>query len=215
MSLPVFSTQAELFSTAGLSGQLFAPTDRYRLFAQKIYPVLAQTRSQLEACYCSDNGRMAVEPVLLLGVSLLQYLEAIPDRQAIELVRYHAGWNFALNRQVGDEVFHPTTLVNFRQRLLDHDLSTLAFETVLEALIQAGLVARRGRQRLDSTQMFGRVSRMSRLDCVRETLRLTLQELSEQLLPAQRPGWWSQTWEQYVETQTRSKRWRARWRKPV
>ena len=202
MSLPVFSTQAELFSTAGLSGQLFAPTDRYRLFAQKVYPILAQTRSQLEDCYCTDNGRVAVEPVLLLGVSLLQYLEAIPDRQAVELVRYHAGWNFALNRQVGDEVFHPTTLVNFRQRLLDHDLSTLAFATVLEALIQAGLVARRGRQRLDSTQMFGRVSRMSRLDCVRETLRLTLQELSEQLPPAQRPGWWAQTWEQYVETQT-------------
>jgi hypothetical protein len=202
MSLPVFSTQAELFSTAGLSGQLFAPTDRYRLFAQKVYPVLAQTRPQLEDCYCTDNGRVAVEPVLLLGVSLLQYLEAMPDRQAVELVRYHAGWNFALNRQVGDEVFHPTTLVNFRQRLLDHDLSALAFATVLEALIQAGLVARRGRQRLDSTQMLGRVSRMSRLDCVRETLRLTLQELSEQLPPAQRPDWWSPTWEQYVETQT-------------
>src|ERR1039458_2686879 len=101
MSLPVFSTQAELFSTAGLSGQLFAPTDRYRLFAQKVYPILAQTRSQLEDCYCTDNGRVAVEPVLLLGVSLLQYLEAIPDRQAVELVRYHAGWNFALIRQVG------------------------------------------------------------------------------------------------------------------
>ena len=86
MSLPVFSTQAELFSTAGLSGQLFAPTDRYRLFAQKVYPLLAQTRSALEDCYCPDNGRVAVEPVLLLGVSLLQYLEAIPDRQAIELV---------------------------------------------------------------------------------------------------------------------------------
>src|ERR1019366_2098526 len=128
MSLPAFSTQAELFSTAGLSGCLFGPTDRYRLFALKIYPVLVQARSQLECCYCADNGRMALEPVLLLGVSLLQYLEAVPDRQAVELLRYHAGWNFALNRQVGDELFHPTTLVNFRQRLVDHELSTLGFE---------------------------------------------------------------------------------------
>src|SRR5664280_753675 len=182
MSLPVFSTQAELFSTAGLSGSLFVPTDRFRLFAQKVYPVLARTRSQLERCYCADNGRVALEPVLLLGVSLLQYLEAVPDRQAVELLRYHAGWNFALNRQVGDEVFHPTTLVNFRQRLLDHDLSPIAFEAALEGLIQAGLVARRGRQRLDSTQMFGRVSRMSRLDCVRESLRLALQELALSLI---------------------------------
>jgi len=81
-------------------------------------------------------------------VSLLQYLEAMPDRQAVDLLRYHAGWNFALNRQVGDELFHPTTLVNFRQRLLDHDLSTIGFALVLEALVAAGLVARSSRQPL-------------------------------------------------------------------
>ena len=201
MSLPAFSTQAELFSTAGLSGCLFGPTDRYRLFALKIYPVLVQARSQLQGCYCADNGRVALEPVLLLGVSLLQYLEAIPDRQAVELLRYHAGWNFALNRQLGDEMFHPTTLVNFRQRLLDHDLSQLGFTAVMEALIEAGLVARQSRQRLDSTQMFGRVSRMSRLDCVRESLRLALQELAQPLKPEVRPEWWPSLWERYVDSQ--------------
>jgi transposase len=201
MSLPAFTTQAELFSTAGLSGGLFGPTDRYRLFALKIYPVLAQVRSQLEGCYCADNGRVALEPVLLLGVSLLQYLEGAPDRQAVELLRYHAGWNFALNRQVGDDLFHPTTLVNFRQRLLDHDLSQIGFAAVMEALIQAGLVARQSRQRLDSTQMFGRVSRMSRLDCVRESLRLALQETAQQLQPEELPGWWPRLWERYVDSQ--------------
>jgi len=201
MSLPAFSTQAELFSTAGLSGSLFASDDRYRLFALKIYPVLAGIRAKLEACYCADNGRIAIEPVLLLGLSLLQYLEAVPDRQAVDLLHYHAGWNFALNRQVGDELFHPTTLVNFRQRLLDHDLSTIGFEMVLEALVEAGLVARQSRQRLDSTQMFGRVSRMSRLDCVRESLRLALAELAEQIPEPARPAWWPLFWERYVDSQ--------------
>ena len=201
MSLPAFSTQSELFSTAGLSGSLFDATDRYRLFGQKVYPALVAIRSQLEACYCTDNGRVAIEPVLLLGVSLLQYLEAMPDRQAVDLLHYHAGWNFALNRQVGDELFHPTTLVNFRQRLLGHGLSTIGFEMVLEALVEAGLVARQSRQRLDSTQMFGRGSRMSRLDCVRESLRLALAELAEKIQEAARPAWWSLLWERYVESQ--------------
>ena len=200
MSLPEFSTQAELFSTAGLTGTLFHQKDRYRLFAQKVYPALARARAALEKCYCVDNGRVAVEPVLLLGVSLLQYLDAVPDRQAVELLRYHAGWNFALNRQVGDEIFHPTTLVHFRQRLLDHDLSAVGFDMVLEGLLEAGLVARKNRQRLDSTQMFGRVSRMNRLDCVREALRLALEELGERI--SERPPWWSRLWERYVETQT-------------
>ncbi|MGA2245114.1 MAG: transposase [Verrucomicrobiota bacterium] len=130
MSLPSFSTQSELFSTAGLAGNLFAPDDRYRLFAQKVFPLLARARAKLESCYCADNGRVAVEPVLLLGVSFLEYLEALPDRQAVEMLQYHAGWNFALNRQLGDPVFHPTTLVNFRQRLLAGDLSTLGFSAV-------------------------------------------------------------------------------------
>ena len=66
MSLPAFSSQSELFSTAALDGKLLA-TDRYRLFAQKVYPVLVKTRSELEACYCADNGRVAVEPVCCWG----------------------------------------------------------------------------------------------------------------------------------------------------
>jgi hypothetical protein len=92
MSLPVFSTQAELFSTAGLSRRLFDDQDRYRIFARKVYPALARARAQLEACYCADNGRVAMEPVLLLGGSLLQYLEGVPDRQAVDLLHDHADW---------------------------------------------------------------------------------------------------------------------------
>jgi len=201
MSLPEFSTQAELFSTAGLSASMFAPTDRYRLFAKLVYPLLAAARATLEKCYCLENGRVALEPVLMLGASLLQYLDGVPDRQAVELLHYHAGWNFALNRQLGDEVFHPTSLGNFRDRLEAHKQSTLGFTTILDALEEAGLVARQSRQRLDSTQMFGRVAKMSRLDCVRESLRLALNELAEALPAEARPRFWVGLWERYVESQ--------------
>ena len=153
MSLPQFSAQAQLFSTAALTGKLFGPADRYRLMAQKIYPVLVKARAELEPCYCANNGRVAIEPVVLLGVSLLQYLEDVPDRQAVEMLRYHAGWNLALNCQLGEQQFHPTSLVHFRQRLLEKDLSAVAFEAVLDALAEAGLIQRKSRQRLDSTQM--------------------------------------------------------------
>jgi hypothetical protein len=201
MSLPSFSTQSELFSTAGLSAQWFDETDRYRLFGKRVYPELATARPTLEKCYCADNGRTALEPVLMLGVSILQELDGVPDRQAVEMMHYHAGWNFALNRQLGDPGFHPTSLVNFRHRLNEHQQSALGFTTILDALEKAGLVSRQCRQRLDSTQMFGRVAKMSRLDCVRETLRLALQEL-EGVTPAEeRPVFWLSLWERYVESQ--------------
>jgi transposase len=201
MSLPSFSTQAELFSIAGLSSSLFPETDRYRLFARMIFPLVAGARQELEKCYCPDNGRVALEPVLLLGVSLLQELDGMPDRQAIEMLRYHAGWNFALNRQLGDKLFHHTTLVNFRQRLIEHDQSALGFQSILDGLVEAGLVSRQSRQRLDSTQMIGRVSRMSRLDAVRESLRLALEELEPGLPEPARPVFWKEFWERYVESQ--------------
>lgn len=201
MSLPGFCTQSELFSTAGLSGRLFAKGDRYRLFAKLIYPAVVAARPILEKCYCGEDGRPAIEPVLLLGISILQELDGMPDRQAIEMLRYHAGWNFALNRQLGDELFHPTTLVNFRHRLQQHDQSAVGFAAVLKALEQAGLVSRQTRQRLDSTQMFGRVARMSRLDCIRETLRLTLLELEPAVSAQIRPTFWVALWERYVESQ--------------
>jgi hypothetical protein len=199
MSLPDFSTQSSLFSTAALSGNLFAETDRYRLFGQVIYPKLVAVRPELAACYCTDNGRVAIEPVLMLGTSLLQYIDGVTDRGAVEMLRYHAGWNFALNRQLGDEVFHPSSLANYRQRLSEHDLSALGFEAILDGLVEAGLVARRSRQRLDSTQIFAHISRMSRLECVRETLRLALEELrTTSQWP--RPDFWQPMWERYVES---------------
>ena len=201
MSLPNFSTQSELFSTAGLSASLFAQDDRYRLFGRLVYPPLAAARATLEKSYCLDNGRTALEPVLMLGVSILQEIDGVPDRQAIEMLRYHAGWNFALNRQLGDPVFHPSSLVNFRHRLEEHKQSALGFKTIWQALEQAGLVSRQSRQRLDSTQMFGRVAKMSRLDCVREGLRLALKELEEATPIEARPVCWVALWERYVENQ--------------
>lgn len=200
MSLPDFSTQSSLFSTAALSGNLFAETDRYRLFGQVIYPKLVAVRPELAACYCTDNGRVAIEPVLMLGTSLLQYIDGVTDRGAVEMLRYHAGWNFALNRQLGDEVFHPSSLANYRQRLNEHDLSALGFEAILDGLVEAGLVARRSRQRLDSTQIFAHISRMSRLECVRETLRLALEELETTTSQWPRPEFWQPMWERYVES---------------
>lgn len=198
MSLPTLNAQSQFFSTAALTDQVFAATDRYRLFAQKIYPLLLEVRDEVAKAYCVDNGRPAVEPVWLLGVSLLQYLEGAPDRQAVDLLRYHAGWNFALNRSLGEAVFHPTVLVYFRDRLKQQQLSQVVFAKILEALMEAGLVERQTRQRLDSTQMLGLVARMSRLENVRETLRLALKELELTALAFAKPSWWAEVWERYV-----------------
>src|SRR5258707_12253687 len=67
-----------------------------------------------------------------------------------------AGWNFALGSQLGESVFHPTGLTYFRDRLIEHEQSRLVFAEILEGLVEARLVERRGKQREDETQMLGR-----------------------------------------------------------
>jgi hypothetical protein len=187
MSLPALDPQPTLFgSISAVAGDLFSEDDRYRLFARKVWPVLAGTRAELGKCYCTDNGRPGIEPVVLLGVLIFQFLERLPDRQALEMVKYHLGWKLALNLELEQRAFHPTVLVYFRQRLVEHEAAMVAFRAVLGALQEEGLVPKKTRQRLDSTHVVGMVARLSALECARETLRLALEELCDKLLEAGR-----------------------------
>ena len=104
------------------------------------------------------------------------------------------GWKHALDLEVGYEGFHPTSLVVFRGRLLESESGRLVFDAILQALEQAGLVKRRGTQRLDSTHVLGCVSRMGRLEVVHETIRLFMK----------RVGWlgangWIEDWDRYQD----------------
>jgi transposase len=155
MSLPPPPVQRSLFDVQNLLGREFDPTDRFRLFQEKVYPLLLKAREQLAACYCADNGQRAEEPVTLLGATLLQYMERSPDRQAAECVAYHLGWKLALGLELAVGSFHATTFCTFRERLLNHEKAKVAFDAVLSGLVEAGLVSRRSKQRLDSTHVLG------------------------------------------------------------
>jgi transposase len=201
MSLPKFDTQGSLFESLGsLAGNLFSDQDRYKLFATKIWPLLAKSREELAACYVLDNGRPGVEPVILLGVLIFQFLERVPDRQAAELVKYHLGWKLALNLDLNFKGIHHTTLSYFRERLLADGKADLAMRIISEGLEAAGLVKRRDKQRLDSTHILGAVARLSALECVRETLALALEELQPRVKAEALPEFWDLVWERYVES---------------
>jgi len=201
MSLPQFDVQGSLFESLGaIAPELFADNDKYKLFAKKVWPVLAQCREQLGECYQADNGRPGVEPIVLLGVLIFQFLERVPDRQAVELVKYHLGWKLALNLKLSEGGFHPTTLVYFRQRLIEHAKADVAMRAVLAALQKEGLIPKRSKQRLDSTHVLSALSDLSALECVRETLGLALEELGRGLAKSERPDFWELFWERYVES---------------
>src|ERR1700674_2478335 len=55
MSLPQFDVQGSLFESLGaIAPELFSDNDKYKRFAQKVWPVLAQSREQLMECYQAE-----------------------------------------------------------------------------------------------------------------------------------------------------------------
>jgi transposase len=118
----------------------------------------------------------------------------------MELVKYHLGWKLALNLKLSQGGFHPTTLVYFRQRLIEKGKADLAMRAVLAALQKEGLLPKRSKQRLDSTHVLSAVAELSALECVRETLRLALEELAKGVAESERPDFWELFWERYVES---------------
>lgn len=169
----------------------------FSFFSETIYPVLATYRDQLASIYCDDNGRPAVEPVLLLGVQALQFVERIPDRQAAENVQYDLRWRLALHQGLKDNSFDPSLLTKFRARLLEGGLERVAFEAILDLLIANGWVKKCSKQRLDSTHVCGLLSAMSRLECARETIRLVLEDWETQGIFLNS---WASLWDRYVES---------------
>jgi transposase len=187
---------------------LFAQSDRipaavrqqaefFVFFASTIFPLLERYRDRLSTVYCADNGRPAWDPVRLLGVLVLQFVLRLPDRQAAESVQYDQRWRLALHLGAQDATFDPSLLVSFRDRLVDSAQEGLAFEAVLDFLVEEGWVPKRSRQRLDSTHVRGLLSAMNRLECARETIRLFLEDVEAD---SSLPDAWAGYWELYVES---------------
>jgi len=201
MSVKLHDPQQSFYHTRYLCADLFGPANRYRLFREKIWPKLLELSPKLHAFYCDDNGRPAVDPVLLCGVTLLQFMEKVADRGASEHVVYHLGWKYALDLELDYEGFHPTVLVYFRDRFEEHKAERMIFDGVVKLLMELGLVKKRGKQRLDSTHIVGYVKAMSWLECAMETLRLGLADLEAEVGRKKRPEFWERLWGLYVQGQ--------------
>ena len=158
MSLPQPKVQRSFFDVTFVARDLFDAKDRFSLFHEKILPALERQRPTLASFYCEDNGRPAIDPVVMAGVTLLQFMEKSPDQKATEMIKLNLGWKYALNLDIAYQGFHPTSLVYFRERLLESEKERVIFDGILEALRKEGLVKKQSKQRLDSTHVFGCVA---------------------------------------------------------
>jgi transposase len=124
-----------------------------------------------------DRGRPVEAPWRLALVTVMQLAEGLSDRQAAEAVRARIDWKYALGLDLTDPGFDFTVLSEFRARLIAGSAEHLLLDRLLVACAERGLLKARGRQRTDATHVLGALRVLSRLECVAETLRVTLEAL--------------------------------------
>ena len=151
-----------------------AEDNLYRLVGQAIEQMLDET---VLAERYDEEGRPAINPMVLMLVTVFQFLEKLPDRMAAEMAVMRLDWKYALRQTLAWSGFHFTDLGNFRKRLLKYGQEQVAFEQVVKYLRERGYIKAGGKQRTDSTHILGAVMRLSRLELVWETLRLAVSAL--------------------------------------
>ena len=126
-----------------------------------------------------NNGQPALAPWRLALITIMQFMEELPDRQTADAVRGRIDWKYALGLELQDSGFDFTVLSQFRSRLIAGHAEALLFETLLAYLKERGLVKPGGRQRTDATHVLAAIRVVNRVVCVAETLRATLNSLAE------------------------------------
>jgi transposase len=127
------------------------------------------------------RGQPAEAPGRLALVTLLQFMEALTDRQAVDAVRTRIDWKYLLGLELTDVGFDQTVLREFRTRLLSHGAAHRLFDATLDLARRQGVlkaVKAGGRQRSDSTHVLGAMRTMNRLEAVTEPLRAALNVLA-------------------------------------
>ena len=125
---------------------------------------------ELFADLFADVGRRSVPPLIVAVVMVLQRLEGLSDREAVERFTYDASWKYAAGGLPFDNPgFAHTVLVDMRARLARSARPTRIFEVTLGVARQAGLVG--VRRVLDSTPLYDAVATMDTVSLVRSAIR--------------------------------------------
>ena len=118
-------------------------------------------------------GRRSVPPSVVAAVMVLQRLEGLSDREAVDRFTFDARWRYAAGvggwDGAGRVGFAHTVLVDMRERLRRSDRPDRIFAVALDAARSAGLLGRR--RVLDSTPLYDAVATMDTITLIRSAIR--------------------------------------------
>jgi transposase len=190
MSLHAQETYRIPEETARVARAIFPTGNRVMRIADELHQIV---HDRDFADLFPSRGQPAEAPGRLALVTLLQFMEALTDRQAADAVRTRIDWKYLLGLELTDVGFDHTVLSEFRTRLLAHGAERRLFEATLALARTQGVLKARGQQRSDSTHVLGAMRTLNRLEAVTETLRAALNGLAT-AAPAWLRAWTTPEW---------------------
>lgn len=168
MTLGQSPTQADIFrSTAAYCDGRVAPDSLYALLHRECHTLFPD---EMFGDLFTDVGRRSIPPMIVAVVMVLQRLEGLSDREAVDRFSFDVRWKYAAG---GLDFDHPgfahTVLVDMRARLARSERPERVFEVALDAAREAGLVGRR--RVLDSTALYDAVATMDTVSLLRAGIR--------------------------------------------
>ena len=137
MSLKVQPPWSMPPETAALGKVLLNENSPYRLIGDSLFD--KTTEHDFAELY-SPEGKPGISPVLLAFISVFQFLEKLPDRQAAELLRMRIDWKYALHLPLAYKGFDYSVLSEFRDRLIEHEAEGRVFERLVKEFRAIGLI---------------------------------------------------------------------------
>lgn len=150
----------------------FLHRERDRLFPDEAFSDLFEAR-----------GRRSVPPSVVAVVMVLQRVEGLSDREAVDRYCFDTRWRYAAGvggyDTEGWTSFSHTVLVDMRERLRVSQKPDRIFDVTREAAQEAGLV---GKKRvLDSTPLYDAVATMDTVTLIRSAIRGLLKVADDDL----------------------------------
>ena len=100
-------------------------------------------RDKVKDLYCADNGRPAVDPVVLFKMLFLGYLYGVrSERQLVREIQVNVAYRWFIGYGLTDKIPDASTFSQNRRRRFDGtDIEQVIFDEIVEQAINKGLVA--------------------------------------------------------------------------
>ena len=143
--------QLGLTNTEAFCSKLLKPGSVYEFLSKNRRELFADEK--FEHLYPSKLGRPSIPASHIASIMVLQTLEGLSDREALEQVRLNLAWKMALGLALDDEGFSPNVLTYWRNKITASNTPHLIFDLAKQIITSTGILSNKNKRALDSTVM--------------------------------------------------------------